>query len=265
MSFTPLTDVFGEKPTVPPWKNISLAQQQLASLQGNIAAMPDITKLGDLYQSYLTDQMNTLLPGYSDLLKSGAASAQQELDLSKSLLSGQIPQDVQDLVQRNSAYGAMQGGFAGSQMSGNLTARNLGLTSLDLMGQGANMAAQGGNAAQRWAGLASNQVMNPGAFYTNPQQMFQDTMQNQTMKWNRDMMAANVAAAPDPAAKGISDTIINLIGAYLGKGGGGGGTAANSYAPATASGSMNYNFGGDQQDPYNYANYGSLGLGAGGA
>jgi hypothetical protein len=63
------------------------------------------------------------------------------------MLQGRLPADVMAAVSRQSAFGALQGGFgAGSSMGGALAARNLGLTSLDA----ARMADQ---SAQNWAKL----------------------------------------------------------------------------------------------------------------
>jgi hypothetical protein len=56
------------------------------------------------------------------------------------MMSGQISADVQANVARSSAMRALQGGFgASSQMGRGLTARDLGLTSMELMQQGTKM------------------------------------------------------------------------------------------------------------------------------
>jgi hypothetical protein len=56
------------------------------------------------------------------------------------LMSGRISADVQANVARSSAMRALQGGFgASSEMGRGLAARDLGLTSLDLMGRGFEM------------------------------------------------------------------------------------------------------------------------------
>ena len=63
------------------------------------------------------------------------------------MLQGRLPADVMAAMQRQSAYGALQGGFgAGSQAGSALAARNLGLTSLDL-------AMRADQSAQNWAKL----------------------------------------------------------------------------------------------------------------
>ena len=53
-----------------------------------------------------------------------------------SYLKGEIPQDVQDLVQRKASARALGGGYGGAGMHGALTSRDLGRTSLDMQGQG---------------------------------------------------------------------------------------------------------------------------------
>ena len=53
-----------------------------------------------------------------------------------SMLAGQIPQDVMDQVTNSTAYQSLMGGYGGSGMAHSLTARDLGLTSLNLQQQG---------------------------------------------------------------------------------------------------------------------------------
>lgn len=63
--------------------------------------------------------------------------------LATSYLNGQIPQDVQDQIQRSTAQQAQSGGYGGTQMARNLTARDLGLTSMNLQQTGATLAGTG--------------------------------------------------------------------------------------------------------------------------
>ena len=85
-------------------------------------------------QAYQTQLSNT-----SPSLMSGIA---QQGNVANNLLNGVIPQDVQDNVTRSSAYQALSGGFSGSGASNALTARDLGLTSLQLEQQGSTMLGQ---------------------------------------------------------------------------------------------------------------------------
>jgi hypothetical protein len=61
-------------------------------------------------------------------------------DFSTTLLGGELPQDVIDQIQRETAETSIKGGLTG-QISRNLTARDLGLTTLDLQTKGASLAA----------------------------------------------------------------------------------------------------------------------------
>lgn len=77
----------------------------------------------------LTGILDTAIPGYSDMQASRAGAV-------GSLLKGEIPQDVSDAVFRRGAARSLGGGYAGSEFGRNLVARDLGLTSLDILGQG---------------------------------------------------------------------------------------------------------------------------------
>src|SRR5947208_4658536 len=155
---------FGQKPKVAPYKKVSLYQERTKALQENLKAFPEISKLGDQYQQYMVGQYEKLLPGFRDILKSGGATTQEMLDAAAPLLRGEIPKDVQEQIQRTSAYQSLSAGTAGSPMSRGLTARDLGLTSLNLINQGANLQGQAGNAFQRWTGIAGQTNMNPASF-----------------------------------------------------------------------------------------------------
>jgi hypothetical protein len=216
-----LDAIFGKKPQVATWKNQSPQTAQSQSITGNLANFGDIAKLGQQYTDYLTQEQNKLLPGYSANLAKGESDTGQLLGDASSLLGGNLPQDVIDQIQRSDAFGALSGGYAGSGMSRNLTARDLGLTSLDLMKQGASMLGQGGNSAQQWASLASGDIMNPAAEFVSPQQQLAANFQNAELAQQSQQFKYNVAAAPDPMISGIHNTIMSLLGAYLGGMGGG--------------------------------------------
>lgn len=221
-----LNSVFGSTPQVAKFKPLDYSDEQKSSIAGNIGNFDQIAQLGDLYKKYYIDQQNSILPGYSDTMAAGEKGAKGILDVGNQLLTGELPQDVKDQIQRNSAYQSLAGGYAGSGMSKALTARDLGLTSLDLMKQGASMIGQGGNSAQQWASMAKGDMLDPGSLFTTPGQTSAFDLQNSILKQQSQQYAFNVAAAPDPVASGISNTIMSLIGAYLGGGMGKGGGQA---------------------------------------
>lgn len=229
-----LQPVFGSKPKVATWKPQSPQTAQSQSLTGNIVNFGDIAKLGQQYTNYLAQQQESLLPGFGANLAKGESDTGTLLNQAGSLLSGDLPPDVLSQIQRSDAYGALSGGYAGSQMSHNLTARDLGLTSLDLMKQGASMLGQGGNSAQQWASLAGKDILDPSSQFITPQQQLQSNFQNAQLTQQSQQFQYNVDAAPDPVAAGISNTIMSLIGAYLGgmgggRGGGGGQAGVAQY------------------------------------
>lgn len=75
-----------------------------------------------------------------------AAAAYSDIDklrkFGEDLMSGDIPPDVSEAVQRATSAGAFARGVGPSQLTRNLTARDLGMTSLGLMEKGAQTLAQ---------------------------------------------------------------------------------------------------------------------------
>lgn len=210
---------FGSKPQVARFTPLNLSNEQKKAITGNITNFDDISKLGDLYTQYLLGEQNALLPGFSSTLASGEKGAAQLLSQGESLLTGNIPQDVLDQVARASAYQSLEGGYGGQMASNNL-ARNLGLTSLDLMQEGARMIGQGGDAATRWASLANADIYNPSNMFVNPEFQAGFDLQNQILKQQSLQNVYNVAAAPDPMLLGIMGQISQATGSPTGTGGG---------------------------------------------
>lgn len=235
-----LDSIFGSKPQVAPYIPTSLTDEQLNAIDANIAAMPDITQLGDLYQTYMMDAFNQAIPGFSNILSSGGQMTQEMIDQATSYLHGEIPPDVAAALQRQDAYTSLMSGTAGSPMSGALTARDLGLTSMNLIQQGAQLAGQAGNAAQRWAGLASGMIMSPSGMMITPQQLAEFKMQNRLLQQATKQFGYNVAAAPSPAGQALNQWIEQV-----------GGTILSSYA----TGGMSK--GGNFETSYNPNQYGS--------
>lgn len=228
-----LAGAYGSKPGVAPYKPVDLSEEQRKAILSNIALFPEMAKFGNMYQDYMLAQNEKLLPGYSNILASGARGTQSLLDKSEEYLSGEIPQDVQDAVQRSSAYKAFRGGYQGSQMASAGTARDFGLTSMDLISRGANMLGQGGNSAQQWTSIArGNQVPIEQSGLITPQQSASVAQTNNLLDQAYRQNLFNVEASPDPMWSGISKAVGNslgqitsvagLLGSSSGGGGGGG-------------------------------------------
>lgn len=124
-------------------------------------ARDQATRLNNYNTVELHRQINRSLPGYQGLI--GTA-----LRNTRSWLRGQIPADVSAAVQDRAAERAMRFGLPpGSGAAEALTARDLGLTSLDLMGKGEN-------SLQRWVSTARSfltpSLASPQEFLFNPTQ-----------------------------------------------------------------------------------------------
>jgi hypothetical protein len=229
-----LSPVFGSKPDVAPFDFLNLTEEQRKAIAANIANMPKIEELGNMFQQFYLDQMDTAFGGtgiFRSIMESGGRTTQEMLDQSEQMLRGEIPKDVKDQVMRSSAYQSLMGGYSGGTMAGANAARNLGLTSLNMITQGATLAGAAGNAAQRWASL-SGAAGTPGAggvtagMLITPQQQAAFDMQQAMIKHNLKQQKENIKAARDPVIGGLSDLVETLTAAYLGSlgGGGGGGT-----------------------------------------
>lgn len=108
--------------------------EALGAIDANQAgAQRTATATNRFSQSELNRVLNESIPGYSQMQarRSGAAN---------SLLAGEIPDDVARSVINSSVSRSLEGGYGGSPAGRNLVARDLGLTSLDLIGRGNDMA-----------------------------------------------------------------------------------------------------------------------------
>jgi hypothetical protein len=108
----------------------ALSAQALGNQQ---KLLPGATQLVGQEAISRQDQINQLLeqslPGFT-------AQRDQALGTAGDFLSGQIPDDVSDIVQRSAAARSLGGGYGGSGMHRNLVARDLGLTSLNMKDKG---------------------------------------------------------------------------------------------------------------------------------
>jgi hypothetical protein len=231
MSF--LGSVFGEKPNVADYIPTVFSEEQMKSIMENLRAFPEISRLGSAYYDYMMGSMTKAIPEFANILKAGGETTAKMLSTAGEELSGIVPQDVQDQLRRSTAFTNLMAGTAGSQMGAANQARNLGLTSLDMISKGAALQGEAGNAAQRWAGLASGLIMSPSGFMVTPEQQMKLTMQNNLYKQATQQLRENVAAAPDPALQALNQWVQqvggSIIGAYATGGMGGKGDYKTSY------------------------------------
>lgn len=161
-------------------------------------------------QSEVDRLLETSIPGYRE----GQVKRTQN---ALSLLNGDIPQDVSAQVARHSAGEAIDGGFAGSGASRNLTARDLGRTSLDLQGLG----------NQQFASIIGSTPMasrvSSGSFLNiDPATGLRTRSNERTQKMDILLKKAGLKGATETYGEGLTQIGSSLLSYGMGSMGGGG-------------------------------------------
>ena len=197
----------GKKPKVPELKPIDFAKEQQQAIQQNIAALQPATELAQrttaAEQSQLETQLRRAIPGYDQLV----SQAGQNIAAS---LRGEISPEVSAQVQRSTAGRALSGGFgAGSGFGRALTARDLGLTGMQIQNQGL---AQAQNFIQQQRAFGMVQPFSVSSMFITPAQRIGAIQQQQSAMYGRDLTAAQVAAAPSPMQQAAQTALTNFGG-----------------------------------------------------
>lgn len=236
-------DVYGRRPVVPEFPSFSDALKEIT--QGNLAALPSLTKLGVKSTKAYSDMMEAAYPGITNLKTLGTANI-------ASMLSGELPQSVQDILKTRSAEYGVGSGTGDSEFSGAKGLRDLGLESLRYTQAGLD-------SASRWIAQAQGQTFDFSRMFLGPQ----DAIRQAEGRWSRDWLANQVAAAPDPTAKGKMDAEMAWIGMILSVYSGGPGYQAKPDPNYAAGGGMGgaVSEGGRSyfSSPQQFYNYGSSG------
>jgi len=227
----------GSKPKVPEFKPINFAAEQKAAIKQNLESLPaasDIArKTTSADQSVLEEQLRRAIPGYDQLI----AQAGSNIGAS---LRGEVSQDVSSQLQRSAAGRALGGGFGGGTgMGRNLSARDFGLTSMQIQNQGLQQA-QSFIQQQRMFGMV--QPFSTSSMFITPAQRVGVMQQQQQAQYGRDLQAAQVAAMPDPTMAAFGSAISSAGGFY-------GGAKMQQSLRGGRTGSS-----GGQSSPYDYGN-----------
>lgn len=158
------------------------------------------SRRNEFNRAELRKMLGETIPGYEE----GQAQRSQT---ALSLMRGEIPADVQEMIQRSSAARAVTGGYGGSPAGRNLVARDLGRTSLDMMNLG----------QQQFAGiLGSTPRAEMANYMLTPSQIMALRSQERTQKMGAMKDAAMAQGATEVGAKALSD----IGGSMMGAGGG---------------------------------------------
>jgi hypothetical protein len=180
-----------QKPDVPDFKPINTTDEQRKAVQGNIANFGEISKLAGqanaFNQAELDKMLEAAVPGYKSMVSGIGAQ------ISK-MVNGEIPADVSAQIGRNSAFKSLSGGFGGSGMARNLVARDLGMTSLDIIGKGID-------AGSRWLATARQSAVAPqfdvASMFVSPKDRIGVEMWNRQGKFEQQWLENQVDAEYD--------------------------------------------------------------------
>lgn len=143
-----------------PQNELNAAQAGLGFNINNLGAYGGISNaLSQQAQQSQLGLMNNSMPQWQQSFNQGMENANQ-------MQQGLIASDVQGSVGRTAGFNALQSGVGGgSGLGRNLTARDLGLTSMQLQQQGT---AQAQSLAQQQYGMTvAGMLTNPNAIYSN--------------------------------------------------------------------------------------------------
>lgn len=186
---------FGQKVKLPPWERLDPSKIQTDTTAGNQAVLPSAMELGTLVNQYNMDELERMFGMSQSTFKkiSDNIAAQAR---------GEIPDDVQQLLQTNAATKSLYGGFGGTQAARNLTARDFGSTSLAIKQQGLD-------SASRWLQVARANTFDVTSMFLNPEQRYGIASNERDLAWKHAYLKAQIEAAPDPATRGIMDAVRN--------------------------------------------------------
>lgn len=161
-------------------------------------------------RAQLLESLGIQVPGYQE-----AQAKRTENALA--LLRGELPPDVLAQVQRQSAARSLAGGYAGSQAARNLTARDIGRTSLALQQAG----------GQQFANILGTTPLAQMANYEFTPQMIANIRAEERAKKQAGLMGVTTMPSAGGIASGymgsLGSGLTNLGFGALGQGGFGGG------------------------------------------
>lgn len=228
----------GEKPRIPEYSYVDIGHEQVGAVRDNLRALPLLQTLTSRVNEFSADELaknlERVFPGYGQILAKGTETLQSQM-------RGEIPEDVARAVSQASAEKSRAGGYSGSGFGDSLEARDLGLTSLDIINRSLST-------AERWmnSALARAPQFDHTRMFISPQERINVKLFENSKRFERDLMKARVDAMPEPwetALKNLFDNVEEsgqaALGAYaggqmggggMGGGGGGGGGSSPAWA-----------------------------------
>lgn len=200
----------GSKPKLPPFTPVDAQAEQQKAIGGNLANFQNASELASKASSFdqdtLTNQLRKAIPGYDQIVQKASQNIESQL-------SGQINPDVAAQVQRASAARALAGGYAGSGAAGNLSARDLGLTSMQIQQQGFGNAL---NYIQNQRQTATAAPTSVTSMFLTPAQRIGVAQFNSAGALQQGNLQAQVNAQPNPLLAAFGNSLQQAGGLYAG-------------------------------------------------
>lgn len=190
------------------YRPVDVTKVQKEAIAGNLAALPTAaeltTKTNILNQKEVQRMLEVAFPGAAESLQTNISS----------MLRGEVPADVTANIMRASAGRALGGGFAGSGLYHNLSARDLGLTSLEVQTQGINQMIA-------TAPFLMGNPMSVQSMFMTPQQRLDNAMRQADTQLQLGVMQEQARVNARGLNAVIGETLMATGGAMAGAGFGG--------------------------------------------
>jgi hypothetical protein len=222
-------DIYGTKPVVPQYDPFSSYSNTIAN---NLALEPQAQKLATLTNQGNQASLMSLISGQYPGFEAAQTGVQNNIS---NEIGGVISPDVIRNIQNQGAVWGQQSGVGLNNPQVNFgDLRNYGLTSMALQHQG-QADFQGYTDFLRKDVLPS--PLDIRDYSINPQAALDQG-------FNRDWLAAQIQASPDPAARGQFDSKMAILGEVLSAYGGGAGYQGTYRGPNTGQGTIGGGVGG---------------------
>lgn len=211
-----------QTPEAPEYDPVLLNDVLRDTTRANLNNLPRIerlaSRLNDFNVAQDMESLEELFPGARAIIEQASGNIQSQL-------RGELPADVENQVRQFAAEANVGSGVGGSQFGGYRTARDLGLTSLNLQERGMT-------SAERWIAASRSRVplFNAASLFFSPGQGLQNAQFNATNQWNVDWLQAQLDAKGEvweqyamDSIKQVDDLAFSAASFYAGGGMGGGG------------------------------------------
>lgn len=183
--------ILQQKPDLPEFIKTDPGSGQTAAIKNNAnsfaAASGLASDVNAFSQEQLLKALRAAIPGYDTIVGKGS-------DAISSMIAGELPEGVSEAVERRAASSAVASGYAGSEASRKLVARDLGITSYQITQQGLD-------SAMRWILNARQTAVAPQmdvtSMFLTPAQQIQVEQANNLGEYQAKLQQANVDAAFD--------------------------------------------------------------------